>query len=95
MSIGTPFGQTVWREIAKIPYGDTATYKEISERICKPKAVRAVATAVGANALSFFIQCHCIVGSDGVLRGYAGTEWRRRRSCWNWRLLVVVLVIIV
>ena len=70
--IGTPFQQAVWSEIAKIPYGDTATYKEIAERIGKPKAIRAVATAVGANALSLFIPCHRIVGSDGALRGYAG-----------------------
>ena len=72
MPIGTPFQQAVWSEIAKIPYGKTATYKEIAERIGKPKAIRAVATAVGANALSLFIPCHRIVGSDGALRGYAG-----------------------
>ena len=72
LPIGTPFGQAVWSEIAKIPYGDTATYKEIAEGIGKPQAVRAVATAVGANALSLFIPCHRIVGSDGALRGYAG-----------------------
>jgi len=72
MPIGTPFQQAVWDEIAKIPYGKTASYKEIAERIGKPQAVRAVATAVGANALSLFIPCHRIVGSDGALRGYAG-----------------------
>ena len=72
MPIGTPFGQAVWSEIAKIPYGKTVSYKEIAKCIGKPKAVRAVATAVGANALSLVIPCHRIVGSDGALRGYAG-----------------------
>ena len=72
MPIGTPLQQAVWRKIAKIPYGKIATYKEIAECIGKSKAIRAVATAVGANTLSLFIPCHRIVGSDGVLRGYAG-----------------------
>ena len=79
MPIGTSFQQAVWSEIAKIPYGKTATYKEIAERIGKPKAIRAVATAVGANALSLFIPCHRIVGSDGALRGYAGGLGAKRK----------------
>ena len=72
LPIGTSFQQAVWCEIAKIPYGTTASYKEIAHRIGKPKAVRAAANAIGANALSLFIPCHRIVGSDGALRGYAG-----------------------
>ena len=72
MPIGTSLQQAVWSEIAKVPYGGTVSYKEIAECIGKPQAVRAVATAVGANALSLFIPCHRVVGSDGALRGYAG-----------------------
>ena len=72
MPIGTPFQQAVWREIVKIPYGTTASYKEIAARIGKSEAVRAVANAIGANALSLFIPCHRIIASDGGIGGYAG-----------------------
>ncbi len=72
LPIGTPFQQAVWREIAKIPYGTTASYKEIAHCIGKPEAVRAVANAIGANALSLFIPCHRIIASDGSIGGYAG-----------------------
>jgi len=72
MPIGTPFQQAVWGEIAKIPYGNTVSYQTIAQHIGKPKAVRAVANAIGANALSLFIPCHRILRSSGNLGGYAG-----------------------
>ena len=72
LPIGTPFYQAVWREIAKIPYGKPVSYKEVAHRIGKPKAVHAVANAIGANALSLFIPCHRIIASDGGIGGYAG-----------------------
>lgn len=69
---GTDFQKTVWTELLDIPYGQTASYAEIARRIGRPEAVRAVANAVGANALSVFIPCHRVVGSDRSLTGYAG-----------------------
>lgn len=69
---GTDFQKTVWTELLNIPYGQTASYAEIARRIGRPEAVRAVANAVGANALSVFIPCHRVVGSDRSLTGYAG-----------------------
>lgn len=69
---GTDFQKTVWTELLNIPYGQTASYAEIARRIGRSEAVRAVANAVGANALSVFIPCHRVVGSDRSLTGYAG-----------------------
>lgn len=69
---GTDFQKTVWAELLNIPYGQTASYAEIARRIGRPEAVRAVANAVGANALSVFIPCHRVIGSDRSLTGYAG-----------------------
>ena len=69
---GTPFQQTVWREISKIPRGSMITYKQLAERIGKPKAYRAVAAACGANPTPITIPCHRVVGSNGGLGGYSG-----------------------
>ena len=69
---GTPFQLSVWQELAKIPYGTTATYKEIAQRINHPKAYRAVGMANNKNPLCLIIPCHRIIGSDGSLTGYAG-----------------------
>lgn len=70
--VGSEFQREVWAEVAKIPYGETVTYAVISERIGKPSATRAVANAIGMNAISIVVPCHRIVGSDGGLTGYAG-----------------------
>lgn len=69
---GTPFQQKVWRELLKIPKGKTITYKELAQRVGKPRAVRAAANAVGANPLPVVIPCHRVVRSDGSLGGYSG-----------------------
>lgn len=69
---GTEFQQGVWKELLKIPYGCTTTYAALADRIGRPTATRAVANAVGANAMSILIPCHRIIGSDGSLTGYAG-----------------------
>jgi methylated-DNA-[protein]-cysteine S-methyltransferase len=63
---------SVCDSLQKIPYGETRTYKEIAEDIGKPKAIRAVATAIGNNPVSIIIPCHRVIGSDGEMRGYAG-----------------------
>ena len=70
--IGSDFQQQVWNELLNIPYGATTSYKEIAQSIGKPKAVRAVAGAIGANGISILIPCHRIIGSDNSLTGYAG-----------------------
>lgn len=70
--VGTDFQQQVWNELLNIPYGTTTSYKEIAQSIGKPKAVRAVAGAIGANGISILIPCHRVIGSDKSLTGYAG-----------------------
>ena len=72
LMVGTDFQKSVWQGLIKIPYGTTASYLELSQNIGNEKAVRAVASANGANAISIMIPCHRIIGSDGSLTGYAG-----------------------
>jgi methylated-DNA-[protein]-cysteine S-methyltransferase len=69
---GTPFQRQVWAEVARVPYGMTASYGEIAARIGRPRAVRAVGAANGANPLPLFVPCHRVVAVDGALRGYGG-----------------------
>ena len=75
---GTPFQTSVWRAIAKVPAGGTASYGDLARRIGRPSSVRAVGAAVGRNPLSVVVPCHRIVGSDGSLTGYAGGLERKR-----------------
>lgn len=72
LTVGTPFQIKVWETLQSIPFGKTWTYSRLAKEIGSPKAVRAVANAVGANALGIIIPCHRIIGSDGTLTGYAG-----------------------
>ncbi len=69
---GTDFQKAVWREVSRIPYGETVSYRSIAENIGKPKAVRAVANAVGANPFPIIIPCHRVIPSDGSEGGYSG-----------------------
>ncbi|GHV21149.1 methylated-DNA--protein-cysteine methyltransferase [Bacteroidia bacterium] len=70
--VGTDFQKKVWEMLLEIPYGTTETYGGLSGRMHNPKAVRAVAAANGANAISIFVPCHRIIGSNKQLTGYAG-----------------------
>ena len=72
LMIGTEFQKEVWTELLKIKFGQTSSYLDLSKRMNKEKAVRAVAAANGANPISIFVPCHRIVGSNGDLVGYAG-----------------------
>lgn len=72
LMLGTDFQNSVWERLIKIPYGKTASYLELAKNVGNEKAVRAVASANGANAISILIPCHRIIGSDGSLTGYAG-----------------------
>ena len=76
--IGTEFQQKVWQALVKIPYGQTSSYKQQAISIDKLKAIRAVASANGANKISIIIPCHRIIGSDGSLTGYAGGLHRKK-----------------
>lgn len=74
-SAGTPFQQEVWAVLRNIPTGSTVTYADIARQIGRPKAVRAVGTAVGRNPLCIIVPCHRVLGSGGGLGGYvAGVE---------------------
>lgn len=72
LMVGTPFQQGVWNALLQIPYGKTETYLGLSKCLNNPKAIRAVASANGANAIAIIVPCHRIVGSKGELVGYAG-----------------------
>ena len=69
---GTAFQQSVWQALLAIPAGATASYGDISQRVGRPAAVRAVGAAVGRNPLSIVVPCHRVLGRDGSLTGYAG-----------------------
>ena len=75
---GTAFQQRVWQALRGIPAGKTASYAEVARRIGKPKAVRAVAQACGANKIAVAIPCHRVVKNDGVLSGYRWGVERKR-----------------
>ncbi len=73
---GTPFQRDVWAALREIPAGSTITYAELARRIGRPRAVRAVGAANGANPVSVVVPCHRVVGKDG-LRGYGGGVARK------------------
>lgn len=76
---GTDFQKKVWQLLTEIPTGETRTYKQQSEFLGNPKAVRAVGTANGINKIAIIIPCHRVIGSDGELVGYAGGIWRKQK----------------
>jgi AraC family transcriptional regulator of adaptative response/methylated-DNA-[protein]-cysteine methyltransferase len=76
---GTAFQEAVWRELRKIPAGETRSYAEIAAAIGQPKAVRAVGTANGDNHVAVLIPCHRVIRSDGSLGGYAGGLDRKQK----------------
>lgn len=69
---GTPFQLEVWNELLRVPFGTTISYGDLAERIGRPKAVRAVGAANGANPIPLIIPCHRVIGSNGKLTGYGG-----------------------
>jgi AraC family transcriptional regulator of adaptative response/methylated-DNA-[protein]-cysteine methyltransferase len=84
--IGTEFQRTVWEALQTIPIGETTTYAHISELIGRPKAVRAVGTAIGANPIAFLIPCHRVIKTGGGIGGFrwgldrkmAMLEWEKK-----------------
>jgi len=69
---GSEFSLKVFKEMSKIPYGKTKSYKQIAEKIKEPKSARAVGRVSGSNKIPIIIPCHRIVGSNGELVGYSG-----------------------
>ncbi|WP_214795848.1 MULTISPECIES: methylated-DNA--[protein]-cysteine S-methyltransferase [unclassified Exiguobacterium] len=74
---GTTFQHDVWKALQTIPYAETASYRELAERVERPAAVRAVGATNGRNKLSIVVPCHRVIGSNGKLTGYAGGLWRK------------------
>ncbi len=74
----TAFQRQVWQQLQSIPYGETRTYREIAERLGRPKAARAVGRACATNPVSIVIPCHRAVGADGGLTGYRWGIERKR-----------------
>ncbi len=69
---GTEFMRRTWSALCEIPYGETASYKDIAIKIGNPKAVRAVGMANNRNPIPIFIPCHRVIGASGKLVGYGG-----------------------
>jgi AraC family transcriptional regulator of adaptative response/methylated-DNA-[protein]-cysteine methyltransferase len=77
--IGSDFQISVWKQLLTIPYGQIRSYREQSEAIGNPQAIRAVAHANGMNKIAILVPCHRVIGSDGNLTGYAGGLWRKEK----------------
>jgi len=75
---GTAFQRDVWRALRDIPAGQTLSYAELARRIGRPRAVRAVGLANGANPVAIVVPCHRVIGANGTLTGYGGGLWRKR-----------------
>jgi methylated-DNA-[protein]-cysteine S-methyltransferase len=75
---GAEFDRRVWTALEKIPYGTTATYGEIAERIGAPGRARAVGAANGRNPIAIVVPCHRVIGAGGKLTGYGGGLDRKR-----------------
>ena len=75
---GTEFQRQVWQALRDIPVGTTTSYGELAKRIGRPKAVRAVGLANGANPIGIVIPCHRVIGAGGKLTGYGGGLPRKR-----------------
>ena len=68
----TPFQLAVYEQLQSIPYGETRSYAEIARAMDRPKAVRAVGAANGANPIPLIVPCHRVIGADGSLTGFGG-----------------------
>lgn len=76
--VGSPFQVRVWEALLEVPYGETRTYKQQTERLGDEKAIRAVANANGSNGIAILVPCHRIIGTNGSLTGYGGGIQRKQ-----------------
>jgi methylated-DNA-[protein]-cysteine S-methyltransferase len=74
---GTDFQKAVWRQLQKIPCGQTASYGDVARAIGRPRAFRAVGNANNKNRIPLIIPCHRVIGSDGSLVGFGSGIWRK------------------
>jgi methylated-DNA-[protein]-cysteine S-methyltransferase len=74
---GTTFQKSVWNELAKIPFGQAVSYRDIADMVNNRKAVRAVGAANGKNSIAIIVPCHRVIGADRTLTGYAGGLQRK------------------
>lgn len=74
---GTPFQAQVWQELQKMSFGKLCAYQDLANAVQRPRAVRAVGTAVGKNPLTILVPCHRILQRNGLLGGYAGGMHRK------------------
>ena len=80
---GTPFQTKVWKELLKIPFGETVSYQEVALRIGKPRAVRAAASAIASNKISILVPCHRVIAKSGKIHKYRwGSE--RKKAILDW-----------
>lgn len=79
LRLATSFARTVLQMMMAVSYGTTTTYREIAERIGRPRALRAVGNALGSNPVCVIVPCHRVVESDAVLGGYAGGATAKER----------------
>jgi methylated-DNA-[protein]-cysteine S-methyltransferase len=74
---GTEFQKSVWREMLKIPFGKTKSYGEVAKAIGRPKAVRAVGGACGANSIPVLVPCHRVLAANNKIGGFgSGLGWK-------------------
>ena len=75
---GTDFQRAVWAALRRIPYGATWSYARLAREVGRPRAVRAVGAANGANPIAVILPCHRVIGTDGSLTGYGGGLPRKK-----------------
>ena len=78
LALARDFQRDVLRELARVPYGETTTYGSLAARVGRPRAARAVGTAMNRNPVPTVLPCHRVVGSGGSLVGYGGGLERKR-----------------
>lgn len=75
---GTSFQQSVWAALQELPYGTTVSYQDLAALAGRPRSIRAVGAANGANPLALLVPCHRVIGSGGSLTGYSGGLERKQ-----------------
>jgi methylated-DNA-[protein]-cysteine S-methyltransferase len=89
LSAGTEFQQSVWLAMAKIPFGQTTSYGELADVIGKPKAVRAVGGACGANPIPVLVPCHRVLGANNKIGGFSSGLDRKRELLKRERITLI------
>ena len=75
---GTDFQQRVWSQLTQIPCGNTLSYRALAIQLGDEKCIRAAGLANGRNKIAVVVPCHRVIGSNGMLIGYAGGLWRKQ-----------------